>query len=188
MTTPLVVVRMRQYVLLLGLALVLGATISGAGPALSALPAGDAVAVASTWGTTLTIKRPASTAAGDVLVASVNARLSSSSSISAPAGWSLIRQDSSSLLSYTHDGDVISLDPIHAPGDRDKEAWATFLRAFNDWAHARGGVPLLNQSPFVTKQQVVDAYGSRWQTLCDWLRTVDPQRRMVNEFFGELLV
>ena len=96
MTTPLVVVRMRQYVLLLGLALVLGATISGAGPALSALPAGDAVAVASTWGTTLTIKRPASTAAGDVLVASVNARLSSSSSISAPAGWSLIRQDSSS--------------------------------------------------------------------------------------------
>ena len=95
MPTPPVVLRIRRYILLLGLALFLGATISGSGPALSALPSGGAVATASTWGTRLTIERPATTAAGDVLVASVNARLSSSASISAPAGWSLIRQDSS---------------------------------------------------------------------------------------------
>ena len=40
-----------------------------------------------------------------------------------PLGSYFIRQDTSSLLSYTHDGDIISLDPIHAPGDRDKAAW-----------------------------------------------------------------
>ena len=104
-----------------------------------------------------------------------------------PLGSYFIRKDRSSLLSYTWDGDIISLDPIHAPSDREPDAWPTFLKAFNEWAHQRGGVPLLNQSPFVTKQHVVDAYGDRWKKLGDWLRVIDPERRMVNEFFAELL-
>jgi UDP-N-acetylenolpyruvoylglucosamine reductase len=104
-----------------------------------------------------------------------------------PLGSYFIRKDRSSLLSYTWDGDIISLDPIHAPSDREPDAWPTFLKAFNEWAHQRGGIPLLNQSPFVNKEQVVAAYGDRWKKLGDWLRTVDPDRRMVNEFFGELL-
>ena len=41
------------------------------------------------------ITRPTTTSSGDVLVASVNARLSSSSAITAPTGWNLIRGDSS---------------------------------------------------------------------------------------------
>ena len=104
-----------------------------------------------------------------------------------PLGSYFIRKDRSSLLSYTWDGDIISLDPIHAPSDREPDAWPTFLKAFNEWAHERGGVPLLNQSPFVKKEHVVAAYGDRWKKLGDWLRTVDPDRRMVNEFFAELL-
>jgi FAD/FMN-containing dehydrogenase len=105
-----------------------------------------------------------------------------------PLGSYFIRQDTSSMLSYTFDGDIISLDPIHSPGERDKSAWERFLREFNEWAHERGGRPLLNQSPFVTKQHVADGYGERWQKVSDWVRTVDPDRRMVNEFFAELLV
>jgi FAD/FMN-containing dehydrogenase len=104
-----------------------------------------------------------------------------------PLGSYFIRQDSSSLLSYTHDGDVISLDPIHAPADVDKEAWAAFLKAFNEWSAARGGLPLLNQSPYVKKEHVVAAYGDRWKKLSDWIRTVDPDGRMLNPFFAELL-
>ncbi len=104
-----------------------------------------------------------------------------------PLGSYFIRKDTSSLLSYTHDGDIISLDPIHAVGEKEQEAWATFLKAFNDWAYQRGGIPLLNQSPFVKRAHVVAAYGDRWTKLADWLGTVDPNRRMVNEFFAELL-
>jgi FAD/FMN-containing dehydrogenase len=104
-----------------------------------------------------------------------------------PLGSYFIRQDSSSLLSYTHDGDIISLDPIHAPGEIDRAAWAAFLKEFNEWSAARGGLPLLNQSPFVKKEHVVAAYGDRWKTLCDWVRTVDPDRRMLNPFFAELM-
>lgn len=104
-----------------------------------------------------------------------------------PLGSYFIRKDRSSLLSYTWDGDIISLDPIHAPSEREPDAWPNFLKAFNEWAHDRGGIPLLNQSPFVKKAHVVSAYGNRWTKLADWLRTVDPERRMVNEFFDELL-
>jgi FAD/FMN-containing dehydrogenase len=105
-----------------------------------------------------------------------------------PLGSYFIRKDQSSLLSYTWDGDIISLDPIHAPGEKEQAAWAAFLQAFNEWAHQRGGIPLLNQSPFVKKAHVVAAYGDRWKKLSDWLRTVDPERRMVNPFFAELLL
>jgi FAD/FMN-containing dehydrogenase len=104
-----------------------------------------------------------------------------------PLGSYFIRRDTSSLLSYTYNGDIISLDPIHAPGEKEQGAWAQFLKAFNAWAHERGGVPLLNQSPFVKKEHVMAAYGDRWTKLADWLRTVDPNKRMVNEFFAELL-
>jgi hypothetical protein len=105
-----------------------------------------------------------------------------------PLGSYFIRKDTSSLLSYSYNGDILSLDPIHSPGEKDRPNWDKFLQAFNDWAHARGGIPLLNQSPFVTREQVVAAYGDRWATLCNWLRTVDRDRRMVNEFFGALVV
>ena len=105
-----------------------------------------------------------------------------------PLGSYFIRKDQSSLLSYTYDGDVISLDPIHAPAEgNDKEAYDAFLKAFNEWAHQRRGIPLLNQSPFVKKEHVVAAYGGRWTQLADWLKAADPNRRMVNEFFAELL-
>ena len=104
-----------------------------------------------------------------------------------PLGSYFIHQDRSSLLSYTWDGDVISLDPIHAPGEKEQGAWADFLKAFNEWAHVRGGIPLLNQSPFVRKPHVLSAYGDRWTQLAGWLATVDPNRRMVNEFFEALL-
>ena len=104
-----------------------------------------------------------------------------------PLGSYFIRHDTHSHLSYTYDGDIMSLDPIHAPGDRDKAGWEEFLRAFHDWARQRGGIPLLNQSPFVTKEHVVAAYGERWKTFSEWVRGVDPNGRLLNPFFQELL-
>src|SRR5436309_3527133 len=70
----------------------------------------------------------------------------------------------------------------------DEEEWHRFLQAFNAWAFERGGIPLLNQSPFVTREQVVAAYGDRWQRLSDWIQKVDPAGRMRNQYFDDLLV
>ena len=82
-----------------------------------------------------------------------------------PLGSYFIRKDTGSLLSYSYDGDIISLDPIHAVGEAEPAAWAAFLQAFNEWAHQRGGIPLLNQSPFVgrrTSSRPTATAGPRW--------------------------
>jgi hypothetical protein len=42
-----------------------------------------------------------------------------------------------SLFSYSYDGDIFSIDPIHAPIDR--EAWNNFLKALNEFAFQRNG-------------------------------------------------
>jgi hypothetical protein len=102
-----------------------------------------------------------------------------------PVGAYHIRQDTSSILSYTHDQAIVSIDPIHA--STDDAAWHYFLREFNEFAYQRGGIPLLNQSPFVERKHVEAAYGQRWLDLSEWVRTMDPTGRMVNPFFAELL-
>jgi hypothetical protein len=102
-----------------------------------------------------------------------------------PLGSYYIRQDQHSLLSYSYDGEIFSIDPIHAPTD--VGAWSAFLKAFNDFAFQRGGVPLLNQSPFVEKKHCEAGYGERWGQFSAWVKEVDPEGRMLNPFFAELL-
>jgi FAD/FMN-containing dehydrogenase len=102
-----------------------------------------------------------------------------------PLGSYHIRQDKSSLLSYTQDEEIFSIDPIHAPTDLG--AWQAFLHAFNDFASQRKGIPLLNQSPFVTRAHVEAAYGPRWDQFSRAVRSADPSGRMLNPYFATLL-
>jgi FAD binding domain/D-arabinono-1,4-lactone oxidase len=102
-----------------------------------------------------------------------------------PLGSYFIRRDTNSILSYSHDGDIFSIDPIHAYTD--KEAWYDFLKAFNDFASERNGIPLFNQSPFVERGHVEAAYGTRWKEVSAHVRRADPQGRMLNPFFAALL-
>src|SRR5215472_10431764 len=102
-----------------------------------------------------------------------------------PLGAYHIRQDTSSILSYTHDGEIFSIDPIHA--STDNTTWHAFLREFNEFAFEHNGIPLLNQSPFVERKHVEAAYGQRWQEFAQSVRTMDPAGRMLNSFFADLL-
>lgn len=102
-----------------------------------------------------------------------------------PMGAYHIRPDQNSLLSYTYDGEIFSLDPIHA--STDNTAWFAFLNAFNDFAFQNHGIPLLNQSPFVTREHVEAAYGQRWFQLSAAVRAADPGGRMLNPYFADLL-
>ena len=104
-----------------------------------------------------------------------------------PLGSYFIRQDNSSILSYTHDRDIISIDPIHACTTTDREDWSFFLKKFNDWASQRNGIPLLNQSPFIERRHVLAAYGYRLHKIGAWVRGMDPKRRMLNSFFYGLI-
>ena len=100
-------------------------------------------------------------------------------------GSYFIRKDTHAILSYSHDGDIFSVDPIHAYTD--KPAWDRFLNEFNEFAYKRKGIPLLNQSPFVSRRHVEAAYGERWKRFSAQVKAADPQRRMLNGFFAGLL-
>lgn len=102
-----------------------------------------------------------------------------------PLGSYHIRPDRHSLLSYTWDEEIFSIDPIHAVSDLG--AWQAFLKEFNGFAYQRGGIPLLNQSPFVERKHVEQAFGPRWTQFSAWVRSMDPAGRMLNPFFAALL-
>ena len=70
-----------------------------------------------------------------------------------------ISKDQQSLLSYSYDGTVMTIDPVSTanPG------WNEFLDAYNEFCIGHGGIPLFNQTPRLTRAQVQKALGDRWQ-------------------------
>jgi hypothetical protein len=71
-----------------------------------------------------------------------------------------ILQDRQALLSYSWDGNVMTIDPVSTanPG------WTTFLGAYNQWCSDHGGIPLPNQTPLATRAQIEKALGDRWNS------------------------
>ena len=78
--------------------------------------------------------------------------------------------------------------PDSCAGRARQQAHGTaFLHAFNDWAHARGGLPLLNQSPFVTRRTSSPPTASAGRRFSDWIRASDPDGRLLNPYLKALL-
>jgi hypothetical protein len=94
-----------------------------------------------------------------------------------------IAQDQKSLLSYSYNGNVMTIDPVSTanPG------WFEFLDAYNQWCSDRGGMPLLNQTPQLTPAIVQKAYGDRLKTFADLRKQYDPKDRLLNDYFRQLL-
>ena len=94
-----------------------------------------------------------------------------------------IAADRNALLSYCWDGTTLSIDPASTGG----KEWEEFLRVYNDFCSARGGVPLLNQTPFLTAAQVRKAFGDRLKQFAEARAAADPKNRMLDSYFRELL-
>jgi FAD binding domain len=92
-------------------------------------------------------------------------------------------QDQNSLLSYSYDGTVMTIDPVSTanPG------WETFLDAYNDFCCNNGGIPLLNQTDRLTRVQAQKGLGARLKLFADLRKTYDPNNRLLNDFFRNLL-
>ncbi len=90
-----------------------------------------------------------------------------------------IAKDQKSLLSYSYDGTVMTIDPVSTanPG------WTPFLLAFNDWCSSRGGVPLPNQTFGFTHEQAQQALGERLAAMSAKRAEFDPEGRLLNDFF-----
>jgi FAD/FMN-containing dehydrogenase len=99
------------------------------------------------------------------------------------AGFS-VAQDQSSLLSYSFDGPMMSIDPTTSAGD---PGWEEFLVAYNQFCSDNGGAPLLNQTKGLTAEQTKRAFGSRLDVFKRYQKQLDPDGRMVNDYFRDLL-
>ena len=97
-------------------------------------------------------------------------------------GYSIV-QDPEALLSYSWDGPTLSIDPASTGG----KEWEAFLPAFNDFCSARGGQPLFNQTPFLTREQARSAFGERLKLFAEYRRQADPENRLLDSYFRELL-
>ena len=94
-----------------------------------------------------------------------------------------IARDQQSLLSYSYDGPVITIDPVSTgnPG------WRAFLEAYNQFCSDRCGLPLLNQTYGLTPAIVRKAFGERLKAFADARRQFDPGERLLNDYFRLLL-
>jgi hypothetical protein len=94
-----------------------------------------------------------------------------------------ILQDRQALLSYSWDGNVMTIDPVSTanPG------WKTFLPAYNQFCSDNGGLPLINQTPMLTPGLVEKALGDRWKQFGEARKTFDPGNRLLNDYFKQLL-
>jgi hypothetical protein len=99
-----------------------------------------------------------------------------------------VPQDRSSLLSYTYDRPVMTIDPVNAPYSADNlSQWLDFLNELNDWAAARGGFAMLNQSSLIRREHIVGPYGARLDEFNQRLLEVDQSGRFMNSYFAGLL-
>jgi FAD/FMN-containing dehydrogenase len=94
-----------------------------------------------------------------------------------------IAKDQQSLLSYSFDGTVMTVDPVSTGN----QGWRDFLGAYNEFCSARGGAPLLNQTYGVTRAQAEKAFGDRLTTFRQARKGFDPDNRLLNDYFRDLL-
>lgn len=92
-------------------------------------------------------------------------------------------QDRSALLSYTYDGDSLTIDPVSNP----LPGWDEFLHAYNAFAVRFDGTPLLNQSKFIDRAAATGAFGERLDELARRRREIDPSGRFLSPFFAEIV-
>jgi FAD/FMN-containing dehydrogenase len=90
-----------------------------------------------------------------------------------------VLQDRHSLLSYSFDGNAMTIDPVSTgnPG------WTSFLSDFNAWCSDHGGIPLANQTPGLTREQAQRAWGERLDVVAAARAEFDPGNRLLNGFF-----
>jgi len=94
-----------------------------------------------------------------------------------------IAKDQNNLLSYSYDGNVMTVDPVSTanPG------WTKFLDAHNQFCSDQGGFPLLNQTPQLKRAQLQKALGDRLKQFAAARKTYDPTDRLLNDFFRDML-
>jgi FAD/FMN-containing dehydrogenase len=94
-----------------------------------------------------------------------------------------IARDQQSLLSYSWDGPVMTIDPVSTgnPG------WNEFIDNYNQFCSGRNGQPVLNQTCALTPALARKAFGGRIDTLEQTRKQYDPAGRLLNAYLRGIL-
>jgi FAD/FMN-containing dehydrogenase len=91
-----------------------------------------------------------------------------------------LNRDRSSLLSPSFDSAMFTISPLSTQ----KDGWDDFVFDFAEFAASHRGTPFFNQTRNATPELVTQRYGSRLAFFNKVRRELDPNDRMLNQYFG----
>jgi hypothetical protein len=94
-----------------------------------------------------------------------------------------INRDRSALLSPTFDGAMFTISSLSTQDT----GWDDFVFDFADFAATHRGVPFFNQTRNATAELVTQRFGTRLAFFNKVRRELDPDDRMLNQYFGAYL-
>ena len=97
-----------------------------------------------------------------------------------PAVSYRLNRDRSALLSPSFDTALFTISPLSTQ----VEGWDDFVLDFAEFAAQHHGVPFFNQTKNATPELVAQRYGSRLAFFNKVRRELDPQDRLLNQYFG----
>lgn len=100
-----------------------------------------------------------------------------------PAVAYRINRDQQAWLSPTFDQGAFALN-VRSTGGK---GWKNFLLEFAEFTTRFHGIPLFNQTPSFTSSCVVGAYGRRLDEFSQMRQHLDPNNRMLNQFFSQYM-
>jgi FAD/FMN-containing dehydrogenase len=97
-----------------------------------------------------------------------------------PAVSFRLNRDRSALLSPSFDSAVFTISPLSTQTD----GWDDFVFDFAEFAASHHGIPFFNQTKNATPDAVTNAFGNRLAFFNKVRRELDPDDRLLNQYFG----
>jgi hypothetical protein len=101
-----------------------------------------------------------------------------------PAVGFRLNQDRSALLAPSFDQPMFTISSLSTQ----TQGWADFLLELAEFAEPHGGVPFFNQTQGATSELVAQRFGTRLAFFRKVRRELDPDDRLLNQFFATYML
>jgi len=95
-----------------------------------------------------------------------------------------LNQDRCALLEPAFETPMFTISSLST----EQRGWSDFVVDLADFAARHGGVPFFNQTPGATTELAVNRYGRRLAAFRNTRRKLDPNDRLLNQFFASYMV
>jgi len=95
-----------------------------------------------------------------------------------------LNQDRSALLAPAFDSPMFTISSVTA----DQRGWGDFVMDLAEFAASHSGTPFFNQTPGMTTELAIARYGRRLTAFRNTRRKLDPNDRLLNQFFASYMI